>query len=234
MTAVFRKEFRSYFFSPIGYIFLTVFWFFSGFYFFAGVAAQNTSDISVLFESIFMVVLLLIPILTMRTFSEEYRTRTDQLLFSAPTGLFSIVFGKFLAAFCIFAIAASMTLVYSLVVTLFVPVSITTLIGNVLGLLLLGGALISIGVFVSTLTHSQVVAGFSAFGIFLIFMYLDTFAEFMPFDWLKQALSGLSFMGRYRDFTSGLLDISDILYFISIIAVFLFLASRVLEKKRWN
>lgn len=234
MTAIFQKEFRNYFVSPVGYIFLAVFWFFSGFYFFAGVAMQNTSSLSPLFEALFMIVLILIPILTMRLFSEESKTRTDQLFFSAPIRLTSVVLGKYFAALAMFAVTAAITLLYAVVVALMAPASITALIGNILGLLLLGAALIAIGLFVSSLTKSQVVAAFGSFGLFLVLMYMDSFAQFMPFDWLNTALSSLSFMTRYRNFTSGLLNIVDIVYFVSVAAVFLFFTVRVLEKKRWS
>lgn len=234
MKAMFKKELRGYFMTPIGYVFLAIFYFFSGFYFFAGVAASNTSDISIVFESMFLIVMFLVPVLTMRMFSEEYKSKTDQLLLTSPTSLSSIILGKYFAAMLVFCVASIITVFYAIIIAIFAPVGIASFIGNFVGLLLLGSTLISIGLFVSALTKSQVVSAFGSFGIFLVLMYLDTFSQFMPTDWLQDLLSSISFMGRYRSFTSGLLNIADILFFLSVTAFFLFLTARVLEKKRWN
>lgn len=234
MAAIFKRELGSYFSSAIGYVFLAIFYFFSGFYFFAGVLTANSSDLSIVFESMFMIVMFIIPILTMRLFSEEFRGRTDQLLLTSPVSLNGLVYGKFLAAYIMFAIGAAVTILYAVIIACFVPISIMEIVGNIIGILLLGGALISIGVFVSSLTKSQVVAAIGSFGVFLLFMYLDVFAQYVPFDWMQTVLNQISFMGRYRDFTAGLLNIADILYFISVIVIFNFLTVRMLEKKRWS
>ncbi len=234
MKAIFKKELRGYFMTPIGYVFLAIFYFFSGFYFFAGVAAANTSDISIVFQSMFLIVMFLVPVLTMRMFSEEYKSKTDQLLLTSPTGLSNIVLGKYFSAMLVFFFASLITVLFAIIIAVFAPVGIADFVSNFVGLLLLGSCLISIGLFVSALTKSQVVSAFGSFGIFLALMYLDTFAQFMPTDWLQNLLSDISFMGRYRSFTSGLLNIADILFFLSITAFFLFLTVRVLVKKRWN
>lgn len=232
MFAVFKRELKSYFTTAIGYTFLAIFWFFSGFYFLGGVILQNTTDMSIMFESLFIVVMLLIPILTMRLFSEEYKENTYKLLFSSPIKLRSIVLGKYFAALILYIIACSITILYALVVAIIASVSFFVLLGSILGLLLLGMALISIGIFVSTLTESQVVSAILAFGLFLLFMYLDSFAQFISVSFIKNILTWISFMGKYRNFISGILNISDLFYFLSISAVFIFLSIRVLEKKR--
>ncbi len=234
MNSVLRKEIRNYFFTPIGYIFLTIFIVISAFFFFSSVIIQNTSNISNLFQSIFMIILLLTPILTMRLFSEEYKSNTDQLLFSSPTTLFSIVLGKYFSALLMYLITISITLIYIFVVSLFASVTISLIIGCMLGIILLGASLISIGLFISSITKSQVIAAFSSFGVFLLFIYINTLSNYMPFDWLKTILNNLSMIERYNNLVLGILNISDLLYFLSIIVVFLFLTMRVLEKKRWS
>lgn len=234
MNSVLRKEIRNYFFTPIGYIFLTIFIVISAFFFFSSVIIQNTSNISNLFQSIFMIILLLTPILTMRLFSEEYKSHTDQLLFSSPTTLFSIVLGKYFSALLMYLITISITLIYIFIVSLFASVTISLIIGCMLGIILLGASLISIGLFISSITKSQVIAAFSSFGVFLLFIYINTLSNYMPFDWLKTILNNLSMIERYNNLVLGILNISDLLYFLSIIVVFLFLTMRVLEKKRWS
>ena len=234
MGAIFKKEVRGYFSSALAYVFLGVFFFFSGFYFFAGVLYPNSADISPVFESMFLIIMLLVPILTMRLFSEEFRTKTDQLLFTSPVGIHSMVYGKFFAAYLVFAIGAAITIIYALIMALFAPLDWNSIVGNILGLLLLGGALISMGLFISSLTQSQVIAAVGSFGLILVFMYMDTFASLISVDWINNLLSQLSFMGKYRNFVDGLINISDILYFISVALVFNFLTARTLEKKRWS
>ena len=234
MKAIFKKELHSYFSSAIAYVFLAVFYIFSGFYFYAGVLLSNTANLSIVFESMFLIILLLVPILTMRLFSEEYKAKTDQLLLTSPVNLHGMVYGKFFAAYIVYAIGAAITLCYAVILLLFTPIDWSLTIGNLIGVLLLGGALIAIGIFMSSLTKSQVIAAIGAFAVMLLFMYLDTFASVISIDWLKNILGEISFMGRYRNFTAGLLNIADILYFISIMVIFNLLSVRSLEKKRWS
>lgn len=234
MGAILKREIHAYFSTPLGYVFLAVFYFFSGFYFFAGVLYQNSTDLSVVFESMFMIIMLLVPILTMRLFSEDYKTGTDQLLLTSPVSVSGLVYGKFFAAYAVFAIGAAVMVVYALVMALFAPLAWFSIIGNLIGLLLLGGALVSIGLFVSALTQNQVVAAAGAFGVILFFMYLDTFSSIIPISWLETLFTQLSFMGRYRDFTSGLINIADIIYFFSVMVMFNFFTIRIVEKKRWS
>lgn len=234
MTAIFKREFGFYFQSAIGYVFLAVFYFFAGFYFFSNDLTQNSSDISLVFQSLFVILLFLIPILTMRSFSEEFKEKTDQLLLTSPVSLYGIVFGKFLAAFCVFAIGSAVMAVYMGVIASFTGITILEALYHMLGLLLLGSAMIAIGIFLSSLTKSQVIAAVCSFGLFLLLMYLDIFAGFIPVQWIQTALSQLSFLDRYSDFMAGLFNIADILYFLSVTVVFLFLTVRTLEKKRWS
>ena len=123
MGAILKREIHAYFSTPLGYVFLAVFYFFSGFYFFAGVLYQNSTDLSVVFESMFMIIMLLVPILTMRLFSEDYKTGTDQLLLTSPVSASGLVYGKFFAAYAVFAIGAAVMVVYALVMALFAPLA---------------------------------------------------------------------------------------------------------------
>lgn len=233
MGAIFKRELHNYFSSALAYVFLAVFYFFAGFYFYASVLYNNSNDISSVFDSMFMIIMLLVPILTMRLFSEDYKSKTDQLLLTSPVGVHSLVYGKFLAAFTVFSIGSAITLVYAIIMSLFSSMEWFSIIGNILGLLLLGGALISIGMFVSSLTQNQVIAAVGAFGLILVFMYMNSFASIIPVTWLANLFNNLSFMEKFSNFVYGYINIADILYFVSVIVIFNFLSSRTLEKKRW-
>lgn len=234
MKAIFKREFSSYFNSASGYVFLAVFYFFAGFYFFSNNLMQNSSDISMVFQSLFTIFIFLVPILTMRLFSEEFNNRTDQLLLTSPVRLNGIVYGKFFAAFAVYLIGVAILAIYMIVISFFVSVSVGEALCYMLGILLLGGAMISIGIFLSSLTKSQIIAAVCSFGVFLLLMYIDIFAEFVPTQILRTFLSDISLIDHYSDFMSAIFNVSDLLYFLSVIFVFNFLTVRVLEKKRWG
>ncbi len=235
MGAVLRREWGAYFHSAIGYVFLAVFYLFSGFFFFLYCLSAHSTDMSGVFSSLFVVLLFLIPVLTMKLLSEEKKMKTDQALLTAPVSLYGVVTGKFLAAFLLFCTAVASTAVYALILSIFAEVDWVVVIGNIVGILLLGMAMISIGLFISGLTENQVIAAVGSFAILLLLMLTDSLAAVLPdfLSFLGTVLEQLSFNGRYAGFTMGLFDISDALFFISVTAVFLFLTVRTLEKRRW-
>lgn len=234
MNAIFKRETRAYFDSLIGYIFLTAFFAASGILFSVSSLQYGSTDMSGMYSGLFYILLVLIPILTMRTLSEEKRLKTDQLLLTAPLNLSSLVMGKFLAALVIYSIGVCMTVVYAIVVSFFGTVSWLTVLGNALGLLLLGAAFISVGIFVSSLTENQVIAAIGAFAAMLVLFLIGTISTIIPIKWIADILSGLSFSARYSPFTYGIFDISNVLFFVSAAAIFLFLTVRVLERRRWS
>ena len=233
MFAVLKRELSAYFSSPIGYIYLAVFYVFSG-YFFFGVLYSNTTSLSNVFNGMFTIIMLLIPILTMRLMSEDLKNKTDQALLTAPISLLSLVLGKFLSALIVYCLGVAITLVYAIVIATFAPPDWTVVFGNVLGMLLLGAALIAIGMFISALTENQVIAAVGGFAVGFSLILVNSLASLISTEWLKKFVSGLSFMERYDEFTNGILDISNIFFFISICAVFVFFTVRVVEKRRWS
>ena len=234
MTAITKRELSAYFASPIGFIFLAVFYAFAGFYFFATTLAGNTADLSGVYNNLFTIVLFLIPILTMRLFSEERKNRTDQALLTAPVSLIGLVLGKFFASVLVFLMGLGMTLVYALVVSVFAAPNWALVFGNFIALLLLGMALIAIGMFISALTESQVVAAVGAFAVGLFIMMMDSLSSIFSSTILTTLVNALSFMQRYDKFTTGIFDLSGVVYFLTVSAVFIFLTIRVQEKRRWN
>lgn len=166
--------------------------------------------------------------------SEDKRLKTDQALLTAPVSLNGIVWGKFLAAFALFGIGIAITILYFLILSSMATPQWNIFLGNLLGIILLGGSLISIGMFISSLTESQMIAAIGGFAaMFFVFM-IDSIASIMPVAWLGAIFEQLSFLTRYNDFTSGILDFSNILFFLSVVVVFNFLTVRILERKRWS
>ncbi len=233
MFAILKREMQNYFTSPIGYIFLAVFYFFAGM-FFSSVLYSNTTDITYVFSSLFTVLIFIIPLLTMRSMSEDKKQKTDQLLLTSPLNLTGLVVGKFLAAFLMYCIALAVTVVYALILATFAAPEWTVVVGNIFGALILGAALISIGVFISSLTENQLIAAVGSFAVMMFIMMIDGFASLIPVDFISNIILSLSFMSRYEDFVAGILNISNVLFFVSIAVVFIFLTVRVLEKRRWS
>lgn len=232
MSAIFKREFKNYFTSPLGYVVLTVFALFEGFYFYY-LFINQYGDISTLFSFMTTIVMFLCPILTMRLMSEDKRLKVDQALLTAPVSLWGIIMGKFLAAMAVYTISFSFTFISQIIFAFFTAPDWVIYFGNLFGILLLGAALIAVGIFISSLTESQMVSAVVSFGVVLFVMLIDTIAEAIGVEVIKNVLAKLSFYTRYANFSRGILDFSDLFFFISIIALFLFLAVRVLEKKRW-
>ncbi len=235
MSAIFKRELKAYFSSPLGYIFLAVIYALSGYYFFY-ILANQANYIQYVFSSMFTVVMMIIPLLTMRLMSEDKKLKTDQLLLTSPVNITGIVVGKYLAAFVVYIIGVSCTLLFQIVLATFSAPDWNIFLGNYLALALVGAALIAIGIFISALTENQIVAAIGTFAITLFIWMFDTLASALPtgVSFLATILNALSFSTRYNDFVSGILDLSHILFFLSFAVVFLFLTIRVLEKKRWS
>ena len=235
MGAIFKRELRSYFYSPLGYVFLIVMWLASG-YFFTFMLLNQVSLIEYVFQNLMSIVMIIIPILTMRLMSEEKKLKTDQLLFTSPVHTSGVVWGKYFAALIMFLIGIATTLIFIVILATFTTPNWNIFLGNFIGLAVLGGALISIGLFISSLTENQMIAAIISFAVMLMITMFDMIAQMIPpsLSFLATILRELSFTSRYNDFVSGILNISHVLFFVSIIVVFNFLTVRLLERKRWN
>lgn len=233
MFAILKKEISSYFKSPIGYIILAIYWLFGGFYFYFTALVHNSASLTYLFSNLFLITIFIVPVITMRLLSEEKKQKTDQLLLTAPISLTSLVLGKYLASLIMFAACISITLLYTVTIACFTRPDYAVIFGNILGIMLLSAALISIGMFLSSLTENQIIAAVSGFAIGLIIFLLDVISRHIPIEFLSKMLSSLSFMSHYNNFTLGIINLVDIVFFLSVCAIFNFLTIRVFEKKRW-
>ena len=233
MFAIFKRELKAYFTSPLGYVFLAIFYAFSGLFFYIFSLSVGSTDIASVFLMMFMVLMVFVPLLTMRLLSEDKKQKTDQLILTAPVSLLSIVMGKFLAAYAIFAIGVAVMPVYGFVMSTFATVSWLPIWGNTVGLLLLGGIFVSIGLFISSLTENQMIAAIGGFFINLMILLMNTLKSALPNGFLQDVLSSISVYSRYSEITSGIFSLSSLIFFVSVIFIFLFLTVRVLEKRRW-
>ena len=233
MFAIFKRELKAYFTSPLGYVFLAIFYAFSGLFFYIFSLSVGSTDISSVFLMMFMVLMVFVPLLTMRLLSEDKKQKTDQLILTAPVSLLSIVMGKFLAAYAIFAIGVAVMPVYGFVMSTFATVSWLPIWGNTVGLLLLGGIFVSIGLFISSRTENQMIAAIGGFFINLMILLMNTLKSALPNGFLQDVLSSISVYSRYSEITSGIFSLSSLIFFVSVIFIFLFLTVRVLEKRRW-
>ena len=256
MLAIYRKEMRSYFINPIGYIYLGVFLVFSALLCCYTTIIAGTYDTSNYFSYLIFSLIILIPILTMRLFAEERKMRTEQLLLTAPVSITGMVLGKYFAALTMYASGILLSCINFLPLyvigaaeragdpysTLHIgPVS-SEIFGSLLALLLLGAALIAVGTLVSALTENQLSAAVISIGVVAAMVLLNVFnlltdANGQPIIAsyaIRFVLDWISVVSRFTVFSQGFFDFTSLLYYVSLAFVFLFLTIRVYEKRRWG
>lgn len=237
MRAVWKRELRNYFLTPIGYVFMGIFLLVSGLFFMLNNLWSASSDLAAMFQMLNYVFMLIVPLLTMRLLSEERKNKTDQLLLTSPISIWSIVTGKFLAASSVLVLSLVFTGVYIAIIALFGTAYWGLILANYIGFLMLGASYIAIGVLVSALTESQLSAAVLTFGANLMLQFLESVAPQVSIPgvpWLSSAMSWLSLYSRYYSFTAGVISLADIIYYVSFIGVLLFLTVRIIDKRRWS
>ncbi len=234
MLAIFKREFKSFFTTPLGYVILIIINLFSGIYFWFGTLYSDTVNMTYVFSGFTLIALSAIPILTMRLLSEERRQKTDQALLTAPVSLAGIVLAKFFAALLLYTIGISITLVYSTVLAFIAQPTWGYILGNYLGLLLVGSALISVGLLISSITENQIVAAIVSFAAMFFLLMFDQFTALIPNEYISNFLYSISFQSRYNSFVSGVVSLSNVLHFISVTVICLFITTRIMEKRRWS
>lgn len=234
MSAIFRRELGAFFTSGIAYVFLAVFYLLAGSFFYMYTLSSSTTDMSGMFSMLFAVIIFLIPILTMKSFSEEKKQKTEQGLLTAPVGLGGIVLGKYFATILIYIFGVSIVLIYALIISYFGSVDWGILFSNYLALILLGAAFIAIGMFISSLTENQVVAAVGGICSLLFLCLVDILTNYISIDFITDFLNSISFYNKYYEFTCGIFNLSSVLFYISTAVIFNFLTVRVFEKRRWS
>lgn len=233
MLAILKREFTGYFKAPIGYVFLAASFLFSGIFFWSFSLSMGSADISSVFLGMFYVYMVFVPLLTMRLLADDARQKTDQLLLTAPVSLFGLVFGKFLSAYLVFLLGDVIMLIYGVVMSFFATVNWALILGNFVALALIGAVFVSVGLFVSGLTESQMIAAIGTFGANLLLVLINTIASVIPVKAISEIVLSLSIFDRYYEFTTGIFSLGNLLFLLSVTVIFLFLTVRVLEKRRW-
>lgn len=233
MKAIFKREIKSYFSAPLGYIFLAVFYLISGFFFYKYNVEGHSTDMRSLFSNLYNFGIFLVPVLTMRLMSEDKKQKTDQALLTAPISLLELVMGKYLSALVLYLMATSITLVYAFFMAIFSPVDWPVIVGCYIGINIAGAALIAIGMFISTLTESQMIAAIVSLVTMLFFAVYDTVVNLIGITFIKEALLRASFVQNFATYSIGVVNLGSTVFFLSVIGLFIFLTIRVIDKRRW-
>lgn len=233
MTAILRRELSAYFKSPIGYVFIAVSFLFSGAFFWFFTLSVGNTDVSYVFLGMFYVYMIFVPVLTMRLMADENKQRTDQLLLTAPVGLMRLVMGKFLSAYAVFMIGDLVMLIYGVVLSFVAAVNWAVIFGNFVALALIGAVFVSAGLFVSSLTESQMVAAIGSIALNAALALINLIASVIPVKIIADVLKTLSVFDRYHEFTTGIFSLNGVIFFLSAAFIFLFLTVRILERRRW-
>jgi len=235
MFAVFKREFKSYFTSLWGYIFLAAFLAIGAITYITINLMYSMASMSAYFQTMITLVMFILPILTMRIFSEDMKQKTDQLLYTAPVSSLSIVVGKFLAVYAVFLIGLVLMAWFPISLSFFGAVPVAETISMFVGFALFCGSVIAIGVFMSSLTESQVIAAIATYA-FVIGTVLLT-SSLLPIisnNVLSEIVGAFSLMNKFSDFSIGVLSLSPILYYISFMVIFVFLTNMTLQKRRFS
>ena len=235
MLAIFKRELRAYFTGVIGYVFLVIFLAVAGIAFAATTLYSMSADVTQYFTLMLIFSAVMLPLLTMKSFSEERKTKTEQLILTSPVTLPKMVLGKFLASYLVFAVALCFTSLYFLFLIPYAQVKFAVLIGNTLALLLVGFVFISIGLFVSSLTENQLSAAIGTIAVILAFLGIGLLNSLLPATyWIRYVFDALSIFTRFQTFVNGYFDLSSIVYYISVGGIFLYLTVRVYDRRRYN
>jgi len=252
---IFKKEFKSYFASPVAYVVITMFLILTGYFFYNSLALFSTisfqatmnpmlakqvgllniteSVVRPLFGNISIILLLMVPLLPMRLFSEEKKSGTIELLLTYPVTDMGILLGKFFACMAVFIIMIALTILYPLLVIVFGQPEIGPIITGYIGVFLVGASFVSLGIFASSLTENQIIAATVAFGLLLLF-WMISFSASLAGQTLGDILSYISLTAHLESFAKGVIDTTDIVYYLIFISLFLFLTLRILESKKWR
>lgn len=234
MRAIWKRELQSYFFTPMGYIFIGIFLLISSVLFFLSILRQHSGDLPTFIGQMSYLWMLLSPILTMRLLAEERQKRTDQLLLTSPVSLTGIVTGKYLAAVTVLGITAMTTLLYVMVVAIYGKVYPAELAVNYLGFILQGCCFAALDLYMSGCAATPVNAAVLSFGANFLVWIIDLLEDQISIEWIAEVIRFLSLYHRNEAFLMGQLSWAGIVYEISFAAVFLAMTVHHLDRRRIN
>ena len=253
ILAIAQKELKSYFASPIAYIVIGLWALLYGYFFAAilhflaqqsmqmnqfgmqGPQSMNVNQqlIRPLLQNVLILILFLMPMVTMRAYSEEKRSGTIELLLTSPLTDFQIIMGKFLGALALWGLALVISLIHIALLFRFGNPEWKPIATAYLGLLLMGGCFISVGLLISSFTSNQIVAGMATFGVFLLLWVVNWIGSFSG-PTVDKITQYLSIIDHFDDFAKGIIDTSHLIYYISFISFGLFLTAKSVDSERWR
>jgi len=253
ILAIAQKELKSYFASPIAYVVIGLWALLYGYFFatilhyfvqqslqmmqFGGQGPQamnvNQQLIRPLLQNVLILVLFLMPAVTMRTFSEEKRSGTIELLLTSPLTDFQIIMGKFLGAMALYSVMLAVTFIHIALLFVYGNPEWKPIATSYLGLFLFGGCFISVGMFISSLTKNQIIAGMATFGVFLFLWVINWIGSFTG-PTVSGVLDYLSVVNHADDFWKGVIDTTHLIYYVSFMTFGLFLTAKSVDSERWR
>lgn len=235
ILALFKKEFKSYFLSPIAYVFITVYLVVSSFLFFQTFFLTNQAEMRGYFQFLPWIFLFFVPAITMRSWAEERKVKTLELLLTWPVSDFQVVAGKFLAALGFLTIAILLSITIPITIMLIGKPDIGPIIGGYLGLLLMGGAYLAIGMWISSYTENQIIAFIlGVVATFMLFIVGSPFIVIFAPNVLSPLLTYIGLGSHFESIQRGVIDSRDIIYYCSVIGFFLFLNIQSLASRKWE
>ena len=228
-----RREIRTYFNSPVAYIVVTVFAILTGYLFFAQLFVEKQAELRGFFGIMPLLFMFLAPAITMRLLADEKSSGTIELLITLPVKDWQVVVGKFLAAMALLCTALALTLVFAITVRSLGPLDRGPAIGGYIGLVLMGGAYVSIGVMTSSFSRNSIVSFIVAFAISFALYLIGRLTQFVPPS-LQALTSFLSIDSHFENISRGVIDSRDVIYYFSVIGVCLLVATLSLESRRWK
>ncbi|MDD2972044.1 MAG: Gldg family protein [Lachnospiraceae bacterium] len=236
MIAVYKKELKSYFHSVIGWLFMAVLLFFVGMYFMVDCLVYGIPYYSYVLSSVMVIFLFAVPVLTMKILSEEKHQKTDQLLFTAPVRLSGIILGKYLALLTILLLVVLISACYPVILIVNGSIPIAETYVAIAAFFLFGATCIAIGMFLSAITESQVIAAVLTFAILLTGFMMSGLCNIISTtgNWITKILSIFDIATRFDNLLNGIIDVNCVLYYISVIIFSLFLTCQVIQKRRWT
>ncbi len=224
MLAVLKKELKSYFFSPIGYVIIGIFLLCFSVFFYLTVLYYGSVDLSVLYYYTALYgLIIIVPILTMRTFAEERKSGTEQLLLTSPTGMFKVVMGKLLAALSVIIITLLISFMFFFIVMFFGTPNLLTTLVAMFGFVLISIAALSFGIFASSLTENQVISGVITVAFLIISLFMPD---------ISSKFSGFALMNYYTSFAQGVISLENIISLLLFTVVFISLTIIVMQRRK--
>ena len=235
MLAIYKRELRSYFVGVIGYVFLVIYLAIAGILFSYTTMFSMSADVTNYFTLMLVFSGIALPLLTMKSFSEERKTKTEQLVLTAPVSLPSMVLGKFLASYTVFGGATLLTSLYFLFLIPYAKLKFAVLFGNLIALLLVGMVFIAIGIFVSALTENQLSAAIGTIAIILGFLGIGLINSLIPTSYaIRYVFDAISIFTRFQSFVNGYFEFASVIYYLSVSTIFIWLTIRVYDRRRFG